>query len=454
MISIYELPSLLRLFLFASLSTILIALVFIAIYVLYSKDKENLYFSYLLSYFIALFLLTISRTPVYDNFNELSFSIVNMVLIVPLIIDVLMYIKKHNIMDIIDAFFLFINLPFFSIVPIWKYLYIFSVYFFLVRTAFMIVNITKMINEKPGIFTLKRAMDSLNSGVLFANNRGYVIFINEFMKKIFIDLNINPYKKIDQIVEAITSSPYVIRNLSINSIIIGINDESYNFEIKKNMQGVYTQIVATIVTKEEKTLKELERTNNELSAISNEINEAINKIKENEEIKESLRLKGIVHDTLAQHLSILHSFILENNIDNIDQIKQMISQMLPEFDKDSNEDFNSVLKRLIESYSIVNVKLHVNGSLPNDPIKASFLINTIRECTTNAIKHGKASNVYVRIKNTSNNRYNISISNDGLVSDKEIIAGNGLSNINYQARLINGKVKISTSPKFKIQFII
>ena len=42
MISIYELPSLLRLFLFASLSTILIALVFIAIYVLYSKDKENL----------------------------------------------------------------------------------------------------------------------------------------------------------------------------------------------------------------------------------------------------------------------------------------------------------------------------------------------------------------------------------------------------------------------------
>lgn len=454
MISIYELPSLLRLFLFASLSTILIALVFIAIYVLYSKDKENLYFSYLLSYFIALFLLTISRTPVYDNFNELSFSIVNMVLIVPLIIDVLMYIKKHNIMDIIDAFFLFINLPFFSIVPIWKYLYIFSVYFFLVRTAFMIVNITKMINEKPGIFTIKRAMDSLNSGVLFANNRGYVIFINEFMKKIFVDLNINPYKKIDQIVEAITSSPYVIRNLSINSIIIGINDESYNFEIKKNMKGFYTQIVATIVTKEEKTLKELERTNNELSAISNEINEAINKIKENEEIKESLRLKGIVHDTLAQHLSILHSFILENNIDNLDQIKQMISQMLPEFDKDSNEDFNSVLKRLIESYSIVNVKLHVNGSLPNDPIKASFLINTIRECTTNAIKHGKASNVYVRIKNTSNNRYNISISNDGLVSEKEIIAGNGLSNINYQARLINGKMKISTSPKFKIQFII
>ncbi len=448
---IYNLPTLLRLFLFVILSLILILILILIIYKLISKSKNINYIVYLCSIFISLLFLTITRIPLYDQFSELTFNILNYSLLFPMILTILMMIKTKKGIYFIDFILLFINLPFFSFLWIWKDIYTVSVCYCLIRLVLTYFDTFFISKKETGIYLIKDALDSLKYGIVFANKREQIIFINKAMKEYFELLQIKEHMRVNQIIYTLLHLNNPKRHLTRNSIIINVGEYSLNFQFKKNTNNKkYSQIICMDVTEEEKMIKELEETQNKLNLIQMDLQKTLLEIDQIEKEKEILRIKGNLHDTMSQRLSILHCYIIENKGGDIKQIKALISSMLPDMYNNGQITPIERLNQLINSFATINVSLKIDGQLPIETDKSDFALKIIRECTTNAVRHGGANIVHANIKKTKG-LYNISITNNGQ-GTTSIIEGNGLKNIRYQLSQLNGKMTIKSSPKFKIEF--
>lgn len=453
MLEIFNLPTLLRLFLFASMTLILLILTILIICRFLAKNKNVSLILYLSGLFISLLMMIISRTPLYDGIKETTFYILNCAFLFPIAISIILFCNSKKITYIIDFIFLTLNLPFFAFLSIWKYIYITSIYYYLMR---ILVECFKFYHEfrgQPGIYMIKEALDTLKRGIIFANDNGQINFINKSMDNYLKMLNVDQHNRVNKIIEILSNHQNVKRVLNNNSIIIEIDDISLNFQFVKNsLNNRYSQIICTDVTEKERVSIQLENTKNELMSIQNDLNQTLSQIDEIEKNKEILRIKGNLHDIMSQRLSILHCYIIENKYDDIKQIKQLISSMLTEmYNNDENNDKEKRLIDLVKSYNLVNVKLKIDGELPQDVLKSDFILKAIRECTTNAIKHGNATLVNVSIKNFKNGSIRVAITNNG-VTTKKIVANTGLSNIEYQLKQLNGKMTIATKPGFKISF--
>ena len=161
--------------------------------------------------------------------------------------------------------------------------------------------------------------------------------------------------------------------------------------------------------------------------------------------KEILTMRGHLHDDLAQKLAILHMFILNDESNNLVELKNMISmfKINPE-EAYKEEDVNDLIHILAE----VGIKLSIEGEYPKEVEIQKFLNKVIKETTTNAIRHGKANNILINITNDNKN-YCFSITNDGIIPEN-IAYGNGLNSIIKEIEQFNGSIKIDTNSCFKI----
>ena len=111
------------------------------------------------------------------------------------------------------------------------------------------------------------------------------------------------------------------------------------------------------------------------------------------------------------------------------------------------------LEQLIKSFSIIGVDLSVEGKLPVENDKVNFVLKVIRECSTNSVRHGQASQVDVKIYKLEDGRYSVTISNNGF-SSKDYVEGNGIKSIKYQLQQLGGEISIIPFPVFTIKFIV
>lgn len=449
---IHNLPTLLRLFLFACLTaTLIIIIIFITLLCL-SRRKVKSQIIDMIASFIAILLMTFIRTPLYDDFSPLVLEILNYSVLLPIITGIIYFIIKKDYSTLFDVIVFIFNLPQFHNLAFFKYIHIASVGYFLIRSVDIALSIYIDNKYDRGVYMIKDALHVLSYGVLFANKKGQIIFINKQMYNFMALVGINPRVKVNRIVKALKDKEDTSKKLSNDTIVISLKKMTLSFTIKREKK-IITQIICSNITQEVNVLKELEYTSNELNLIQNDLKSAIEDINKVEKEKEILLLKGNLHDSMSQRLSILHCYIIENKGEDIKQIKNLISSMLFEMYDASLLSIEDRLEQLIKSFAIIGVDLKVDGNLPKENGKANFALKVIRECTTNALRHGQASEVDVTINEIENNRYALTISNNGLASE-DYVEGNGIKSIKYQLSQIGGSIKITSYPEFKIDFII
>ena len=75
----------------------------------------------------------------------------------------------------------------------------------------------------------------------------------------------------------------------------------------------------------------------------------------------------------------------------------------------------------------------------------SFFLSCVKECLTNAVKHGMAKNVLINCVVISKYRVGMTITSFGSVPEGEIRYGIGLKSISESAEELGGKMKVSTT---------
>ena len=396
-------------------------------------SRRNKYLiAYIASLFVTLLLAAIIRTPVIYGLNDKACDYLSLINLVPISLAIILFIKYKKPIFIVDIIWLIFNITLFGFIPYYGYIASSSLVYVVVRSINIFFIAYKDRVSYPGKASIKYALDDLNEGVIFFNAFNQIIYINKSMNDILNKLDIETYEKADVIYKNLTEK--TTRKITDNDIIITASSNSYRFIIDKKAN----QIICFDVTEEEKLIKQNESNKDLLSKLNGDLNEQLSKIDELQKEKELIDVKGYIHDSLAQKLSILHMTLLMDKSTDLTNLKEMLSEL------DVSSDINKIdeLAYLKELLASIGVSLNIDGDLPIDDKTKKLFVRTIKECSTNAIRHGSAKSIDVIL----NDEY-VSISNDGGITT-DITFGNGLSGIKIEAEQLGYSLIVTAKDKF------
>lgn len=429
--SFWQLPPSLRISLFIFVMVSLAFLLFAIFYVSVSK-RHKVIILYLISLFISTLLSAITRSKLMYEFNATICDYLSLINIVPFILSFFVYLKNKSKFVFIDAIYLLFNISLFSFIPYYSYIASASILYLLVRSIMIFFKAYQDSKNYPGALAIKYALDGLNVGVIFSNGFKQIIYINKAMFDVLTTLNISNYEKVDSIYKRLLNQ--ASRKINDKDLIINFHDSSYRFVITNNIE----QIICFDVTYEEKLLLEEESYKDKLERINLDLNNQLNKTDIIQKEKELLSIKGYIHDSLAQKLSIIHMFLLTDKSNDLKEIKKMLLELNLTSELTPLDDL-TYLTTLLDG---IGVKLNIVGQLPNNENDKALYLKVIKEGTTNAIRHGNAKEIDVLIKEDE-----LIISNDG-VKKNSIVFGNGLTSIKIEAEHLGYMMNISSDDKF------
>lgn len=442
MISLLNLPASLRIAMFVFETLTASALLFGIIYNIICRAKK-LQITYYISLFVCIVIAIITRTPLIEGMNISAANYVSLTFIIPAILSIILMITTKKWYLIADFIWCVFNITLLEVIPYYEYIVSATFVYIIVRVIFFLTSSLSVLKDLPGRFSVKYALDQQDDGIAYIDIFGQVRYINTSLKTILSKLGISSYNKSHEILSLVkTKAQENGRIVSNNTYIVNIDDSSYKF----SMDNPLTQITCTNVTEEETLMSEIENNKENLSKANQELNKTLDTIDSIQEYNEILSIKGNIHDSLAQQLSILHMFILNDNSTDLVEVKKMLSNIDSSLNiESSNEQSEIELQKLLK---IIGVDLVIHGTAPNDNEIKVFINKLIKETTTNAIRHGKANKIDVNIE-TSDETTTISITNNGIIPTN-IIYGNGLSSITNELNKIRGSLSIKSEPQFTI----
>lgn len=445
MFSFISLSASIRITLFLFEMIVSAIFLFCIVYGIWGK-KNKLYLSYLISLFASLIVIIVTRTPVLIYQNNAIYYYLNFILFLPSVIGIILFLKTKKIIYLIDSIMCIFNVPIFEFIPYYAYIVSAMFVYVVIRCFISLFDNLEYIKKYPGRLAIKSAFDGLNDGIAFINSFGQIIYINKSLKTTLGLLNISSHTKAEKIKQNILQvSQKNGRTVSENSCIINIKNNFYKFTFDNQL----SQISCIDISQEETLIKQSEHNKLLLKKTNIELNKSLSQIDKIEKEQQLLSIKGHIHDNLAQQLSILHMFILNDNSNDLSKIKTMLSNL----DITPNEKYpEDYFENLSNLFKMIGVKLYINGKIPSTPEQKKFAYKLIKEASTNAIKHGKATKIQVNILENQEN-LQISISNNGTLP-KNITFGNGLNSIQTEIAKLGGTLNIATKKQFSINISI
>lgn len=210
--------------------------------------------------------------------------------------------------------------------------------------------------------------------------------------------------------------------------------------------------------REKKKVKDL---NKNLEESYKKLKEYSLKIEELTITKERNRVAGEIHDSLGHSLTalIIHLDFIEKILySDTDKAKDLIvkTQMLARNSmnevrkaiyalKDDLVSINLIdsINELIENLTLnscVDINLDIEGDV--EKLLSDYkniLYRTIQEALTNSIKHGKASEIMIKLYKLEND-ITLNITDNGIGCNK-VIEGNGIKGINDRIKTLGGEFK-------------
>ena len=380
-----------------------------------------------------------TRTPLYGEQNNLVAEILNNIMFIPLVMSLLFLVSKKKIIYLFDFIFFIVNIIYLANIPYFNYVMAYSSIYALIRSLLLLFDVINKNKEKRGILCIKDALDNLDNGIILFNRFERTIYINKSM--------IDELKLIG--IESF--SPRVIQDYLISNAnkiddytyIQKIGNKYYKFAINNPL----TQISTFDVTELVELINSEKQTNLSLNNKNKELNDNLEMINVIQEEKDRLELKSQIHDNLAQELSILHMSLLTKNLKNLKELKKNLSSI-----KIAEVKNRLSIDELVETYKNVDVNIIVNGKMPQDERVSLLFYDAIRECTTNAIKHCYAKEIFVTI--TKENEKNVIVINNQGNTPKNVVYGNGLNGLLHKVNELNGSMNVDTSNGFTVKIIV
>lgn len=229
------------------------------------------------------------------------------------------------------------------------------------------------------------------------------------------------------------------------------------WQIKVILHENVRETLAYNITLEWELYQEIEKKNKQIEKINASLKEYQKNVGEYTRQKEILQAKIKIHDKIGQSLIYFKRYLDMEKKSKEDREKLINLWMESLVMLDENNDFTSEdrdlsksfakFKKLISTAKDIGVVVHVDGNPPKAEGDLNLLVEIIHEALNNAIRHGHAKNIWIKLSENSSNIH-CKIKNDGILSKNPIVEKGGLKNIRQRIENCGGKMAIQLDSNF------
>ena len=338
----------------------------------------------------------------------------------------------------------------------YAWLYIAALLFWLLRSLYFSIMDYREIVTNISALSIKDAVDSLHAGILFSEAEGHIALINIQMQRLMTVLTGKIHRNYRLFYDRLVSGeilPDCEKTEYEGQIVCLLPDKAAwmftNVEIQvKNKR--YIQLTAADITQQWTLTMELQRQEEQLLHQSEELKKMTVDLYALSRTRELQNAKLRAHDIMGKHLTmLLHSINSEQELDYDVFCAQL--QNLPN-DLKSGQSASSSrekLDNLQRTFQTVGVKIQFNGVLPEDDIIGYKFVDIISESVVNAVRHGFATEVFVR-SNLFHSIWQLEITDNGQkdLSQQPIREGDGISGMRSKVEPLGGLLIVTNKPRF------
>jgi putative signal transduction histidine kinase len=335
-------------------------------------------------------------------------------------------------------------------------IYIIAAFLFIIYGFFKLYDIFRYKKSSINISSIKESVDVLPKGLLFADKNGILLLVNTCMYELSLEILDDIPQDLHSFWKSLESGKLkegVKRVVFRDNLLIRTNDQK-SWTFVKNLidtdMGEITQISATDTSESAELYDKIKKENIELVEVNKRFKSYAKNINNLVAQEERLNTKIRIHDELGQVL-LRTKYYITKDID-CNRIKELFEIWKNSVDILRHEveiEKKSPLTYLMETARDVGVNITISGDAFQDESVEEMITLLSSEILTNAVKHSKAQNIYIDIKYNMN-KYTVIFTNDGIQPTYPITERGGLSNMRKKIERIGGKIKIESTPIFKI----
>ena len=313
--------------------------------------------------------------------------------------------------------------------------------------------------------SLKNGLDSLPVGLLFYWKGGMVKLVNTRMDNIAHLINHEGIYNGNDFWKLIYSRNMSLdpeKNENENECLVRLEDGSV-YSFKRSIcyfeKHELVEIIATDVSEEQLLNEKLKIKRIKADEIKNRLKDLNSDIEKMTVEKEILETKSKVHDDLGKTL-IMSKRCLEMKDEKLadEVIRQWkLNTMLLRGEENDDElfEYSNVLREIQK----LGMNVRIEGIMPRESEQKKLLVLALRTCATNAMRHGEATEMTVRVSNSIERNIvsirdkdflKVEISNDGKLPEGEFKEGGGLSNLRSTVERNGGIMNVETDDRFTV----
>lgn len=338
--------------------------------------------------------------------------------------------------------------------------FIVVLFFFLGRSIIICVRSIRIIRTKISALSITHAIDTLHTGVLLSESDGHILLCNEQMQDLMQTFTGRMYRNAIQFYDRLVSdhNEFKIELNKLDQQIVYQGSDGTKWMLTKTdiySDGKkYLQLSLSDVTEFWRLTDKLQAKNQELRRKSDELKATMDNLHRLSHHKELEQAKMRAHDILGQRLSVLLRIIQNEKELDLELLTALSKDLLAELKAEQKERSpEEELINIQQVFHAIGVDINFVGQLPKNLKLARLLVEVIREASTNAVRHGFATEINIQVNRNENN-YDLIIKNNGDVLNEPITPGSGLRLMKKKVAAQGGTLNILQKPVFTLLITI
>lgn len=306
------------------------------------------------------------------------------------------------------------------------------------RTAFDFLSSWNEVHSALSIYAVKTALDSLKWGLLIADSKDRILYVNNAFLELFFNLSISAHEK-EPVIEAALRKE-AIAEVDATSFIL-LYEEGYLL-FRTRFEDGHKEITFHDVNEEMLLNQKLLHANEELSQEEDILRARLDEIKRLAHSQEKERLRSLVHDSFAEEVSFIHQILINPKVKDLRPLKELVHRGLGNYEVSYRD-----LAEMEEFYSLLGVSFTNVGDFASCP-KKELALECAREAIDNALRHGNATAISISNLLTAE-YYELRIANNGQIPSS-LRFHNGLLSMAAQLEKEGGSLRYEKEGAFTL----
>ena len=327
----------------------------------------------------------------------------------------------------------------------------------LARGIYVCLRRLREIRTSISALSVKNAMDSLHTGVLFSAPDGFTLLSNARMQTLMTAITGKVQRDGWDFYNLLVYGNLMpgCRKTEFEGQVVCLLPDHTAWKFTRTELHVgrrtYIQLTAADITERWELTARLQGQNEQLRQRSETLRETIANLHILSQERETQKAKMRAHDILGQRMTLLLRTVRNEQALDYSLLRSLSQGLLEELKTGQGAPGpGEFLDSLRQEFASVGVGIRLEGALPEDRAKGLLFADIVREGVTNAVRHGFATEITIQVEHTDGG-CRMQIANNGLPPSGGFREGGGLGGMRKKLEPYGGALRVVSHPRFALE---